>query len=213
MWTDPPYGVEYEGKTKDKLSIKNDGASELGVLLDGAFSNACSHALRDGAAVYVCHPAGANSLEFYRSLEDAGFKLRQALVWVKNTFALGRSDYHYRHEPIWFGYKPTETGRLGRGGEGWHGDNSQDSVFEVDKPARNAEHPTMKPVALVQKMLLNSTKKGELVYEPFGGSGSTLLAAVEMNRRCVAIEIDPGYCDVIVQRWEEFTGGKAKKAE
>ena len=175
MWTDPPYGVEYVGKTKDALTIRNDGADDLPSLLAGAFAVATA-ALKPGAAVYIAHPPGALCRPFMQAFFDAGWKFHEGLVWVKNTMVLGHSDYHYRHEPIMYGYTAGE-GRRGRGGEGWHGDNSQTSVFEVDRPSRSEQHPTMKPVELVARMLVNSCPKRGLVYEPFGGSGSTLIAA------------------------------------
>ena len=177
MWTDPPYGVDYVGKTKDAKTIKNDGAKGLKDLLMGAFGLANSCALAPGSAVYVAHPQGPNSFVFYDALETNEFKNRQMLIWVKNTFALGRSDYHYQHEPIWYGFKPGDSG-FGRmhGGSGWHGDHAQSSIFEVNKPSRNGVHPTMKPVALVVAMISNSSRPMDWIYEPFGGSGTTLIA-------------------------------------
>jgi len=122
---------------------------------------------------------------------------------------LGHADYHYRHEPILFGYTPG-AGRRGRGGEGWYGDNSQTTVLEVDRPKASREHPTCKPVALVEHCLRNSSAPGHAVYDPFAGSGSTLIAADNLDRRCYAMELDPGYCDVIVERWERHTGQSAE---
>lgn len=206
MWTDPPYGVEYVGGTKDKLTIQNDSASGLPDLLRGAFGLA---PLRPGAPFYIAHPAGPQSLEFLLAVVDVGWVIRQGLVWVKNTFVLGRSDYHYRHEPIIYGVVPGAEGRFGRGGVGWYGDNAQDSVFEVDKPARNAEHPTMKPVELIEAMLRNSATKGSIVYEPFAGSGSTIIACERLGMACRAMEIDPRYVQVAIERWQAFTGRQA----
>lgn len=208
MWTDPPYGVEYVGKTKDALTIQNDGAIGLADLLAGAFAVA-TVALRPGAPFYIAHPPGALSLTFAQAILDAGWSLRQQLVWVKNSFALGHNDYHYRHEPVWMGYTAGGTGRRGRGGDGWHGDDAQDSVFEVPKPARNGDHPTMKPVDLITAMLRNSCPPGGLVFEPFGGSGSTLIAAHQLGMRAAAVELDPRYVDVIVRRWVEAAGQDA----
>ena len=140
------------------------------------------------------------------------FTFRQQLVWVKNTFALGRSDYHYRHEPILFGYAQGGEGRLGRGGDRWHGNNAQDSVFEVDKPNASREHPTMKPTELIQKMLINSAGPGSLTYDPFLGSGSTLIAAHQMtgDRRVFGCEMDVGYAEVILRRYERLTADTPK---
>lgn len=206
MWTDPPYGVDYVGGTKDKLTIQNDSASDLPDLLRGAFGLA---PLRPGSPFYIAHPAGPQSLEFFLAVIDVGWVIRQGLVWVKNTFVLGRSDYHYRHEPIIYGVVPGAEGRFGRGGVGWYGDNAQDSVFEFDKPARNAEHPTMKPVELIEAMLRNSATKGSIVYEPFAGSGSTIIACERLRMACRAMEIDPRYVQVAIERWQAFTGRQA----
>lgn len=208
MWTDPPYGVSYVGKTKDALVIANDGADGLGQLLRDAFTAALV-ALKPGAAVYCAGPAGPNTLIFTAVFAET-FNFRQHLVWAKNTMVLGHSDYHYKHEPILFGYTNGYEGRRGRGGKGWYGDDSQVSVINVDKPARSAEHPTSKPVELVEHCLQNSSRAGHTIYEPFCGSGSTLIACENLKRKCYAMELDPAYCDVIVDRWERHTGQKAE---
>jgi DNA modification methylase len=205
MWTDPPYGVNYIGKTADALTIQNDGAADLPELLAGAFTVATA-ALHPGAPVYVAHPPGALRKQFWTAFEGAGWDLRQELVWIKSAFALGRSDYHYRHEPVMYGFTAGGEGRRGRGGDNWHGDNAQDSVFEIAKPSRNADHPTMKPVELMARMIGNSCPVGGLVYEPFGGSGSTLIAAHGLNMTAAVVELDPRYVDVICRRWFEHTG-------
>jgi DNA modification methylase len=143
-----------------------------------------------------------------------GWKLHQELTWVKNSMVLGHSDYHYRHEPILYGYK-VGKGRVGRGnhaGSKWYGDHSQTSVFEVDKPPRSSEHPTMKPVALITPMLLNSSKPGDTVLDVFGGSGSTLIAAEMLGRSACLMEIDPRYCDVIRRRYEAYISQNAVAA-
>lgn len=207
MWTDPPYGVDYVGKTKDALTIQNDGAEGLPELLAGAFAVATA-ALKPGAPVYIAHPAGPLSLEFAHAFQQAGWMLRQQLIWVKDAMVLSRSDYHYRHEPIWYGFTDPEpgSGRLGRGGDRWHGDNAQTSVFEVPKPPRSKDHPTMKPVELIARCLSNSCPPGGLVYEPFGGSGSTLIAAHTLGRIARVVELDSRYVDVICRRYQEHTG-------
>jgi DNA modification methylase len=207
MWTDPPYGVEYVGKTKEALTIKGDGAAGLSGLLAGAFTVATA-ALGPGAAVYVAHPAGALHKQFIESFLAVGWSFRQGLVWVKDSMVLGHSDYHYRHEPILYGFTPGGEGRLGRGGDRWHGDHSQTTVFEVARPSRSEAHPTMKPVALVSAMLANSCSPGGLVYDPFGGSGSTLLAAHATGRVAALVELEPAYVDVICRRYQEHTGVK-----
>lgn len=205
MWTDPPYGVDYVGKTKDALTISNDGAEGLPALLAGAFAVAAG-ALRPGAPVYIAHPPGPLSRDFADAFLDAGWLLRQNLVWVKDAMVLGHSDYHYRHEPILYGFTADGEGRLGRGGDRWHGDHAQTSVFEIPKPPRSSEHPTMKPVELITRCLENSCPHGGLVYEPFGGSGSTLVAAHMTGRIARIVELDPRYVDVICRRWQNATG-------
>ena len=231
IWTDPPYGVEYVGGTKDKLRIQNDGAEGLPALLAGAFA-AMRDVARPGAAVYVAH-ADTERIAFETALRDARFVVRQNLIWVKSSLVLGRSDYHYRHEPILeaeaplyaavaddeaghepvlYGFTPGGAGRLGRGGDRWHGDNKRTTVFEFPKPTASRQHPTMKPVDLIAAMLRNSAPAGGLVLDPFGGSGSTLVAADTLGMHARLIELDPIYVDVIVDRWEQLTGKKARRA-
>jgi site-specific DNA-methyltransferase (adenine-specific) len=209
LWTDPPYGVEYVGKDGQAMTIANDTKAGLEVLLRGAFT-ACNDVLADGAAFYIAHPAGPLSQTFAHVVTDLGWSIRQTLVWVKNQFVLGRSDYHYRHEPILFGHVPGK-GRRGRGSTGWFGDNAQDSVFEVDRPEASHDHPTTKPTALVAAMIRNSAPRNGLVLDPFGGSGTTLLACEVEGRVARLVELDPRYCDVIVRRWEDATGGSAER--
>lgn len=204
VWTDPPYGVEYVGKTKDALRIQNDGSGGLFDLLAAAFG-VIATVCRPGAPVYVAH-ADTERCTFEGAMESAGLVVRQNLIWAKNTMVLGRSDYHYKHEPILYGFIPADSGRLGRGGERWFGDNSQTTVFEFDKPGRSTEHPTMKPVALIDAMLANSLPGGGVVFDPFGGSGSTLIAAHGRGARCFTVELDPRYADVILRRFEAHTG-------
>ena len=211
VWTDPPYGVEYVGKTKEALEIQNDGAEGLDALLADAFSE-MDTALRPGAAIYVAHPAGALSVTFGVRFLEQGWRLHQTLVWAKDAMVLGHSDYHYKHEPILYGYKDG-GGRRGRGGSGWYGDNSQVSIFEVAKPNASRAHPTMKPIELIERCLGNSTVRGDVVLDPFGGSGSTLIACEHMGRRGRLLELDPRYCDVIVRRWEDHTGREAERVE
>ncbi|MPZ48903.1 MAG: DNA modification methylase [Dehalococcoidia bacterium] len=209
LWTDPPYGVEYEGGTKRKLTIKNDTADGLNQLLETAFV-AIDSVLADGAAIYVAHPAGALSMTFGQRFLAQGWRLHQTLVWVKDSLVPGHSDYHYRHEPVLFGYKAA-PGRRGRGSGGWYGGNDCSSVFEIPRPKASPDHPTSKPVALVEAMVKNSSRSGEIVLDPFLGSGSTLIAAERLGRRCFGIELDPRYVDVAVRRWEAFTGETARK--
>ena len=211
LWTDPPYGVAYTGKTRAALTLENDAEGGLSKLLQQSFA-ASDAALEPGAALYVAHPAGALSVSFSSAFLAAGWQLRQTLVWVKDALVLGRSDYHYQHEPILYGFKPA-AGRLGRGGKGWYGDNAQVSVLEVERPRASREHPTMKPAALIEIALQNSSRRGDLVLDPFAGSGSTLLACERRARRARLLELDPRYCDVIVARFERLTGERASLLE
>ena len=205
IWTDPPYGVGYVGKTRRALTIENDG-TEQG---PAVFAAACRlAALAPCARFYVAVPAGPLQTEFLLALRAAGWRLHQELVWVKNSIVLGHSDYHYAHEPILYGYTagPGRPGRGAHAGSRWYGDNAASSVLQYDKPSRSLEHPTMKPVGLICECLANSTRSGDLVYEPFAGSGSTLIAAERLGRRCYAIEIDPAYAQVTIERWAAFSG-------
>lgn len=204
IWTDPPYGISYVGKTKDKLTISNDGSAGLADLLGAVFPLMAAHS-EPGAPVYVAH-ADSERMTFEAALLKAGVDVRQNLVWVKNTLVLGRSDYHYRHEPILYGFVPGGAGRLGRGGDRWYGDNAQTTVFFHDKPGRNRDHPTMKPIALVRDALANSLRPGGIVLDPFAGSGSTLLATDAEGGSARVIELDPRYADVICRRYQDLTG-------
>lgn len=216
VWTDPPYGVEYKGRAEGSKNpvhlkgIENDGADDLPALLGSAFKH-CFSTIRPGGHIYVAHPAGEKSLTFYDAFREAGFKFKQGLVWDKGSMVLGYSDYHYQHEPIIYGMKPGGEGRQGRGGAGWYGDNAQVSVLSVPKPQRSDEHPTMKPLELIEIGIKNSSAVGDVVFEPFSGSGSTLLACERLSRKCRAIEIDPRFVQVAIARWEKMTGRKAVK--
>lgn len=148
---------------------------------------------------------------FRQAIVEVGWAFHQSLVWVKNTLVLGYSDYHYRHEDVLYGWKPG-PGRPGRGsheGSRWQGGNAEDTVMEIDRQSRSVEHPTMKPVELVARALRNSSIRGQVVFDPFAGSGSTLIAAEQEDRLFRGIEIEPNYCDVILARWEAFTGETA----
>lgn len=211
VWTDPPYGVSYTGKTADALTIENDGADGLPSLLQGAVGSILAGA-RPGAPVYVAAPAGRQSIVFANALNDADL-FRQRLVWVKDILVLGHSDYHYRHEDIYYGFVPGE-GRLGRGGDaGWYGDNAQTTVLEFPKPMVSKDHPTMKPIELITHCLNNSSKPGHTVLDLFGGSGSTLIAAHLTGRIARLIELDPHYVDVICRRYQKITGDKPIHAD
>ena len=204
VWTDPPYGVSYVGKTSEALTVRNDGADEFESIISGAFDQVVA-GCEPGAAIYVAAPAGPQGITFAEELHKRGL-FRQRLVWVKDVLVLGHSDYHYRHEDVYFGYAPGAKGRRGRGGDGWYGDNSQTSVLEFTRPKANREHPTMKPVELIKYCIKNSSRRDDLVLDVFGGSGSTLIAAHDTGRVAALVELDPTYCDVICRRFQEHAG-------
>jgi DNA modification methylase len=212
LWTDPPYGVEYEGKTAKRLTLANDEETASNSVILGAFRLA---PLAPSSPFYVAAPAGPRLRSFLDAIEQVGWRLHQELVWSKGTIVLGHSDYHYSHEPILYGYT-AGSGRPGRGrhdGSRWYGDNSQGSVLSFPKPAANRDHPTQKPVGLVEQCLANSSGPGDLVYDPFLGSGTTLVAAETLGRRCYGLEIEPRYCQVVIERWQALTGHAAEKAD
>jgi site-specific DNA-methyltransferase (adenine-specific) len=202
VFTDPPYNVDYTGKTADALKIANDTmeARRYRAFLLAAFQVLFANT-KAGCAIYLCH-ADTEGYNARGALTEAGWLFKQAIVWVKDSFVMGRQDYHWRHEPILYGWKPGAAHR-------WWADRTQDTVWEIPRPKRSEEHPTMKPVDLVARALKNSSRAGDIVLDTFGGSGSTLVACEREGRVCRMAEIDPRYCDVIVSRWEQFTGQKA----
>ena len=203
MWlTDPPYNVAYEGGTKEKLTIKNDSMedSKFREFLRDAYV-AADAVMKPGAVFYIWH-ADLESYNFRGAAKDSGWTVRQCLVWKKSSLVLGRQDYQWQHEPCIYGWKEG-AGHL------WASDRKQTTILEFDKPSRNGEHPTMKPVALFEYQMLNNTKGGDIVLDSFGGSGTTMIAAEKNGRHSRLMELDPKYVDVIVQRWQEFTGKKA----
>lgn len=208
IWTDPPYGVNYVGKTEDALTIKNDTASDLEPLLTGAYTTMIK-ASRPGAPIYIAH-ADTARVTFQTCAEEAGLIIRQNLIWVKNNSTFGHSDYQYQHEPILYGFTPGGQGRLGRGGNRWYGDNAQTTIFECNIIQHNRDHPTMKPVALIQAMITNSAPPRGTILDCFAGSGSTLIAAHGLGMNALLVEYDPHYADVICRRWQEHTGQTPK---
>lgn len=201
LWTDPPYGVEYVGKTKDALTLKNDGAGGLLERLVPAFKNATA-GCEPGAPWYIAHPAGALCLVFGDAIREAGWRFHQTLIWVKDSMVLGHSDYHFKHEPIFYGFMPGE-GRPGRGnheGSHWYGDHAQVSVFEIPRPKRSEEHPTMKPPELVERCIRNSSMSGDIVLDLYVGSGTTMVAAERTGRAAYGLDIDPKYIAVTLER-------------
>jgi DNA modification methylase len=198
VWTDPPYGVSYVGKTADAMTIQNDALNpeQLEQFLRDALGITAAHCL-SGAAWYVAAPPGPPFvIPFCKVLAEMEV-WRHSLAWVKNTFVMGRADYHYRHEMLFYGWTPGSS-------HYFVGERTHDTVMEFDKPSRNADHPTMKPVALVVKCIENSSKPGWVVGEPFGGSGTTLIACAQTGRVARLIELDPRYCDVIRRRWTKW---------
>ena len=206
MWlTDPPYNVAYEGGTKDALTIKNDSMADdqFRQFLRDSYV-AADAVMKPGAVFYIWH-ADSEGYNFRGAAQDAGWKVRQCLIWKKSSLVMGRQDYHWKHEPCLYGWKDG-SGHL------WAADRKQTTILEFDKPSRNGEHPTMKPVALFEYQMLNNTKGGDIVLDSFGGSGTTLLAAEKNGRYARLMELDPKYVDVIVRRWQEFTGKQATHA-
>ena len=205
LWlTDPPYNVAYEGKTKDRLTIENDskGDSEFRDFLIACYAAANAN-MKGGAAFYIWH-ADIEGYNFRYACHEVGWKLRECLIWQKNTMVMGRQDYQWKHEPCLYGWKEGAS-------HNWYSDRKQTTLLAFDRPTRNAEHPTMKPIPLFAYQMCNSTKPGDLVLDSFGGSGTTLIAAEQMRRRSRLMELDPHYCDVIIARWEKFTGLKAER--
>lgn len=196
--TDPPYNVAYEGKTADALTIENDEMN------DGEFYDfllrahkRMAESVRPGGALYVFH-ADSEGINFRTAFKESGFLLKQCCIWVKQTMVMGRQDFHWQHEPVLYGW-------LAGAGHTWCTDRKQTTVWNFDRPMRNAEHPTMKPIELIAYPIECSTKKGQIVLDLFGGSGSTLIACEQTKRCCRMMELDPRYCDVIVNRYCKLT--------
>lgn len=199
--TDPPYNVAYEGGTEEKLTIMNDEMEDgdFRQFLVDAFTTADS-VLKPGGVFYIWH-ADSEGFNFRGACRDAGWKVRQCLIWNKSSLVLGRQDYQWKHEPCLYGWKD--------GSHNWYSDRSQTTVLDFDKPSRNGEHPTMKPVELFSYQIGNSTKKGQVVLDSFWGSGTTLVACEQLGRKARIMELDPKYCDVIIRRWQNLTGKEA----
>ena len=236
LLTDPPYNVDYVGKTDDALTIENDNFES-----DAAFRVfiadsllACKPHMRDGAAFYLWF-ATRRTRELFEACGDAGLEVKQELYWIKQHFTLGRQDYQWQTEPCLYGWKdgaahwfaPTrcETNVIEDKADLvkmpkadlvkmleriLYGDVQTDALRE-NRPMRNGEHPTMKPVSLFARLIRNSTQRGEVVLDPFGGSGTTVIACEQLGRKARCIELDPHYCDVIITRWEQLTGLAAHK--
>ena len=205
LLTDPPYGVGYAGKTAEALTIANDEAGDddaYRAFLTAALRTSLVH-VRPGGGFYVWH-ADVRGLPVRLAVADAGLQVRQGLVWAKSAFVLGRQDYQWQHEPALYGWKDGAA-------HTWLGDRAQSTVLEFDRPARNVSHPTMKPVEMIRSLIRNSCKRGGVVLDVFGGSGTTLIAAEQEGRRAHLMELDPVYADVIRARWEAVTGRTAER--
>ena len=199
--TDPPYNVDYKGS--DGKKIKNDNMADDAFyqFLLAAFQNA-EAVMADDASIYVFH-SDTEGLNFRRAFSDAGFYLSNCCIWKKNSLVLGRSPYQWQHEPVLFGWKKA-------GKHQWYTGRKETTIWEYDKPKKNGDHPTMKPVALLAYPIMNSSMSNTLILDPFAGSGSTMIACEQSDRACFCIELDPKYCDVIVNRYISQVGSNAE---
>jgi DNA modification methylase len=205
LLTDPPYGVGYHGKTAEALTIANDEAGDhetYRAFLAAALKAALIH-VRPGGGFYVWH-ADVRGLPVRLAVQDAGLQVRQCLIWAKNAFVLGRQDFQWQHEPCLYGWQDGAA-------HTWLGDRSQSTVLAFDRPSRNEAHPTMKPVEMIRALIRNSCKRGGVVLDVFGGSGTTLIAAEQEGRRARLMELDPVYCDVIAHRFKAVTGRSGER--
>lgn len=195
--TDPPYNVNYEGGTNEKLKIENDnmGDKEFYKFLYDFYVAAGAYT-KPGGAWYVWH-ADSEGANFRQAMKDSGLLVKQCLIWVKSSMVLGRQDYQWKHEPCLYGWKDGAAHQ-------WYSDRKQTTVLEFQKPSRNGEHPTMKPVELFAYQISNSSKKGDKVLDAFGGSGTTMVACEQLGRKAYVVEFDPRYCQVIVDRMKQL---------
>lgn len=202
LLTDPPYNVDYVGKTAEALKIKNDNMddNQFYEFLKKVFENMYI-VTKEGASIYVFH-ADTEGINFRKAFKDAGFKLAECLIWKKDYFVMGRQDYQWQHEPVLYGWKEGKA-------HYFINDRTQSTILEFDRPKQSTLHPTMKPIELIAKLIKNSSKENDIILDLFGGSGSTTIAAEQLNRKCYTMELDPKYCDVIVKRWETMTNREA----
>ena len=202
VFIDTPYNTSYEGYTEEHLTIQNDRMSDddFKHFLEAVFRS-CRSAIKRGASMYVCHSSSWQR-EFQNALEAAGFEVRCQIIWAKNTFAWGFGRYKFQHEPIAYCHVAGQT-------DAWYGDKSQSTLWEENKPAANRLHPTMKPVALIERALVNSSKAGDICADFCAGAGSTLIACERRGRKARLIEIDPKYAQVIIVRWQQYAGKPA----
>lgn len=203
LLTDPPYNVDYEGKASNKLKIQNDKMTEdkFRAFLATAFKCA-DEVMKAGATFYIWY-ADLETYNFRGACRDIGWKVRENLIWNKNTMVMGRFDYHWKHEPCLYGWK--------EGTHLWASDRKQTTVINCDRPTKSKIHPTMKPIGLFDYQIKNNTKQGDIILDLFNGSGTTIMACEQNGRIARCMEIDPRYVDATINRWEQFTGLKAEK--
>ena len=233
--TDPPYNVNYRGSNGKKIENDNMDEAAFAAFLEAAFAATNKH-LKAGGAFYIWH-SDSHGLTFRNACKVVGWETRQTLIWNKNSLVLGRQDYQWKHEPCLYGWKAgaghyfsprRDLTTVIDAAQAIDIDSlNKDelrkmlhlivdaslptTVIDCDKPLRSAEHPTMKPIPLIAQQVKNSTRRHEIVLDIFGGSGTTMMAAEQLGRKCCMVEYDPGYCDVIVKRWEELTGRQAER--
>ncbi len=200
--TDPPYNIAYSGGSKKRENIANDDLKDFNGFLFNAYSQ-YARVLKKGGCIYVWH-ASTETHNFISEFIKSGFLFKSYIIWNKDNSTFGRSDYHWKHEPAIYGWKDG-------GAHKWHGDRKQTTVWDVKRPSRSDDHPTMKPIDLCDIAIKNSSKKGQLILDFFCGSGSTLISCEKNERKCYAMELSPNYCQVIIDRWEAYTGRKAVK--
>lgn len=230
--TDPPYNVDYHGGAGEEMTISNDNMTDgdFGRFIRDAYQ-AMFDVTKDGAPAYIFHADSSGHI-FRNEFIHTGFLLKQALVWVKERFVMGRQDYHWQHEPILYGWKPGA-------GHTWYGQRNKATVLDdagdisklskselleivqaaaadttvirEDRTKKNELHPTMKPINLLARLMSNSSKRGDLVLDPFAGSGSTMITAEQLGRKAAIMEMDPVYADRLIARWEQYTGRKAER--
>lgn len=211
LWvTDPPYGVAYQSNgAEDKhKKIENDSMplDQMKIFWQKVCENAHAHTTNETPYYWFACQGGDQMMMMMMSISEAGWKVRHELIWAKDSLVMGRCDYHYQHEPIFYGWKQ-------KGTHNWYSDRKQTSLLNFDRPKKSDLHPTMKPVELISYLIQNSSKGGDIVLETFCGSGTTLIACEKTNRTCYGLELDPHYCSVIIQRWQDFSGKKAERID
>jgi DNA modification methylase len=211
MVTDPPYGVNYDPDWRnraDRANGKPYGERAVGLVSNDERADwRDSYVLFPGDVAYVWHPPGARQVEFFESIVASGFDVRMQIIWAKSHFPIGRGNYHVQHEPCWYAVRKNATAH-------WSGDRKQTTLWQIDKPQKSETgHSTQKPVECMKRPIENNSSPGQAVYEPFSGSGTTIIAGEMTGRHIYAIELNPAYVDVAVTRWQNFTGATATLEE